>query len=104
MSFRLDILLGLEMLGYHPAFGLFKHEFRLKIKILKYIDPSVTPQIFMYWIHKDLKGYQFFFKKKNFLPFLLDRQSQIELLEFMWSCGLSSLKKGILGKEMVVSI
>jgi hypothetical protein len=51
-----------------------------------------------------LKGYQFFFKKKNFLPFLLDRQSQIELLEFMWSCGLSSLKKGILGKEMVVSI
>jgi hypothetical protein len=43
MSSKPDILLGLEILGYHPVFGLFKHELRLKIKILKYIDPLVTP-------------------------------------------------------------
>ena len=39
MSSKPHILSSKEMLGYHFIFGPFKHGFRLKINILKYIDP-----------------------------------------------------------------
>jgi len=39
MSSKPRVLSSTKILGYHLIFGPFKHGFRLKIKILKYIDP-----------------------------------------------------------------
>jgi hypothetical protein len=39
MSSKPRVLSSTKILGYHLIFDPFKHGFRLKIKILKYIDP-----------------------------------------------------------------
>jgi len=81
----------LDRLGYYPAFDLFKHWFKKKITYIKYVDPLITPHIFVYWICKDLKGY--YLLMRDFLHFLWDLIISSKTIRILVAIVLSLLKE-----------